>query len=66
MHLTWSVSHQDVATLIVERATLINHLLPSEGATSPRSDLVLVAMVNLFHSYLRKAQEEQAGYVWVS
>ena len=58
---------QDIATLIVERATLINHLLPSEVSTSERADLVLSAMVDLFYNYLLKAQQDQdQGYVWVS
>ena len=58
---------QDIATLIVERATLINHLLPSEASTSERADLVLSAMVDLFYNYLLKAQQDQdQGYVWVS
>ena len=58
-----------MAQLIVERATLINHILPQEGISvnSERANLVLSAMLKLFFNYLTKAQEpEREGYSWVS
>ena len=57
---------QDMAQLIVERATLMNHLLPTEGNTSKRADLVLASMIDLFYNYLVKAQQPQEeAYSWV-
>ena len=57
---------QDLGQLIVERPTLINHLLPLEGVSDDRSNLVLVAMINMFYGYLERAQQPQEGYMWVS
>lgn len=57
---------QDMAQLIVERATLINHLLPQEDVMSECADVVLAAMIGLFYNYLMKAQQPQhEGYSWV-
>jgi len=58
---------QDMAQLIVERATLINHLLPQEGIVNERAQLVLIAMIQLFYVYLTKAQQPQNEAIqWVS
>ena len=66
--------YKDMAQLIVERATLINHLLPQEGVTEllsewlqDRSELVLTSMIDLFYHYLAKAQQPQEEAIsWVS
>ncbi|KAK2152727.1 hypothetical protein LSH36_320g00001 [Paralvinella palmiformis] len=57
----------DLAQLIVERATLMNHLLPQEGVThhKDRAEHVLASMINLFYSYLIKAQQpDKEAYSW--
>jgi integrator complex subunit 1 len=57
---------QDMAQLIVERATLINHLLPQEGFVNECAERVLVAMIELFYVYLTKAQQPQnEAFQWV-
>lgn len=62
-----------MAQLIVERATLLNHMLPQEGVTenlSPwlqdRAELVLTALIDLFHHYLVMAQQSaEESLSWV-
>ena len=58
---------EDVAQLIVERATLINHLLPQEEQRTELSEHVLAAMIDMFYMYLIKAQLPQieAAFQWV-
>ena len=62
-----SVCVQDMAQLIVERATLISHLLPQDELRTELSEHVLTAMVNMFYVYLMKAQLPQieATFQWV-
>ena len=58
---------QDMAQLIVERATLINHLLPQDGIINECAQRVLIAMIKLFYVYLAKAQQPQNEAIqWVS
>lgn len=63
-----SVECQDVAQLIMERTTVLNHVLPQDGR--PGTDLqnsALMALVNLYANYLRKAKEyDTEAYSWVS
>ena len=63
------VISQDVAQLIVERTTLINHILPQDGADDAQRDdraqLVLTSLIDLFYTYVRKAQQPQDTYSWV-
>ena len=58
---------KDVAQLIVERATLINHLLPQEEQRTELAEHVLTAMIDMFYMYLIKAQLPQieAAFQWV-
>ncbi|ELT96897.1 hypothetical protein CAPTEDRAFT_224526 [Capitella teleta] len=61
----------DMAQLIVERATLLNHMLPQEGiAQSPwlqdRAELVLTSMIGLFHHYLKMSQQTNENISWSS
>ena len=57
-----------MAQLIVERATLINHLLPQEELRTELAEHVLTAMIDMFYVYLIKAQLPQieAAFQWVS
>lgn len=58
---------QDLAQLIVERATLISNLLPQEESSNSCAQIVLAAMIHLFYNYLIKAQQNQReGYSWVT
>ena len=61
-------SFQDMAQLVVERPTLMNHILPEDGGSSSvAANLVLAAMVDLFYCYLIKAQQQGSKeYMWVS
>ena len=45
----------------------MSHLLPQEGNRhNPCSDHVLCALIDLFHTYLRKAQQpENEAFSWV-
>ena len=55
-----------MAQLIVERATLMNHLLPQEGISNGCAECVLIAMIDLFYVYLTKAQHPQNEAIqWV-
>jgi len=56
-----------MAQLIVERATLINHLLPQEELRTELAEHVLTAMIDMFFVYLIKAQLPQieAAFQWV-
>jgi len=56
-----------MAQLIVERATLISHLLPQDELRTELAEHVLTAMVNMFYVYLMKAQLPQieATFQWV-
>jgi len=65
--LTVSVSMKDMAQLIVERATLINHLLPQEDQRTELAEHVLTAMIDMFYVYLIKAQlpQMEAALQWV-
>jgi len=56
-----------MAQLIVERATLINHLLPQDELRTELAEHVLTAMINMFYVYLMKAQLPQieAAFQWV-
>ena len=62
-----AVSVKDVAQLIVERATLINHLLPQDEHRTELAEHVLTAMIDMFYMYLIKAQLPQieAAFQWV-
>jgi len=57
-----------MAQLIVERATLINHLLPQDEQRTELAEHVLTAMIDMFYVYLIKAQLPQieAAFQWVS
>jgi len=57
-----------MAQLIVERATLINHLLPQDELRTELAEHVLRAMIDMFYVYLIKAQLPQieAVFQWVS
>ena len=59
---------KDMAQLIVERATLINHLLPQDEQRTELAEHVLTAMIDMFYMYLIKAQLPQieAAFQWVS
>jgi len=56
-----------MAQLIVERATLINHLLPQDELRTELAEHVLTAMINMFYVYLMKAQlpQMEAAFQWV-
>jgi hypothetical protein len=61
-----------MAQLIVERSTLLNHMLPQEGVSEhlahwlqDRQELVLTAMIDLFHHYLTLAQQSNENISWV-
>ena len=56
-----------MAQLIVERATLINHLLPQDELRTELAEHVLTAVINMFYVYLMKAQLPQieAAFQWV-
>ena len=58
---------KDMAQLIVERATLINHLLPQDDQRTELAEHVLTAMIDMFYVYLIKAQLPQieAAFQWV-
>jgi len=58
---------KDIAQLIVERATLINHLLPQDEQRTELAEHVLTAMIDMFYMYLIKAQLPQieAAFQWV-
>lgn len=44
----------------------MNHILPQEDISNPRGEIVLSAMVDLFYSYLKKAQQPtDEAYSWV-
>uniref|UniRef100_A0A1B6EU77 Uncharacterized protein n=1 Tax=Cuerna arida TaxID=1464854 RepID=A0A1B6EU77_9HEMI len=51
----------DMATLIVERSTIINAIIPSQDEPNAGLD----AFLSMFHSYLLKAREpEREAYTW--
>ncbi|KAG8338374.1 Integrator complex subunit 1 [Homalodisca vitripennis] len=51
----------DMATLIVERSTIINAIIPSQDEPNAGLD----AFLSMFHSYLIKAREpEREAYTW--
>ena len=57
-----------MAQLIVERATLINYLLPQDDLHTELSQHVLTAVIDMFYVYLIKAQlpQMEAALQWVS
>lgn len=59
---------QDVAQLIMERTTVLNHVLPQDNR--PGTDVqnsALMALINLYANYLRKAKEyDTEAYSWAS
>ncbi|XP_071131635.1 integrator complex subunit 1-like isoform X1 [Mytilus edulis] len=56
----------DMAQLIVERNTIINHILPEEGRdNSAETHQTLKSLISLYNNYLKKATEPQKeGYSW--
>ncbi|XP_048256851.1 integrator complex subunit 1-like [Haliotis rufescens] len=56
----------DVAQLIVERTSVINHILPCEGNPwTPSQDVTLNALISLYVNYLKKAREpHKEAYTW--
>ncbi|XP_060071544.1 integrator complex subunit 1-like [Ylistrum balloti] len=56
----------DMAQLIVERTTVINHILPVENQPcSELSHVTLKALIDLYTNYLRKAKEpDKEAYSW--
>ncbi|OWF40859.1 integrator complex subunit 1-like [Mizuhopecten yessoensis] len=56
----------DMAQLIVERTTVINHILPLENQPSNElSHVTLKALIDLYTNYLRKAKEpDKEAYSW--
>ncbi|XP_050391471.2 integrator complex subunit 1 [Patella vulgata] len=56
----------DTAQLIVERTSIINHILPAEGTKrTPMEEQTLTALVNLYMTYLIKATEQdKEAYNW--
>ena len=56
-----------MAQLIVERNTIINHILPEEGRDdTTETHQTLKSLISLYNSYLKKAKEPQKeGYSWV-
>ena len=58
---------QDMAQLIVDRTTLMNHLLQRHHSDSDRCDAVLAGLLRLFMNYLSSAQQPHGeAYSWVS
>ena len=57
-----------MAQLIVERTTVINHILPQDGQSDcPISHMTLTALIDLYTTYLRKAKEpDKEAYSWVN
>ncbi|ESO87352.1 hypothetical protein LOTGIDRAFT_107278 [Lottia gigantea] len=56
----------DMAQLIVERTSIINHILPAEGSKrTPMEDQTLAALIDLYMNYLIKATEQdKEAYNW--
>ncbi|XP_033752257.1 integrator complex subunit 1-like [Pecten maximus] len=56
----------DMAQLIVERTTVINHILPVENQPSSElSHVTLKALIDLYTNYLRKGKEpDKEAYSW--
>ena len=56
-----------MAQLIVERNTIINHILPEVGREDcSETHQTLKSLISLYNSYLKKAKEPQKeGYSWV-
>lgn len=56
----------DMAQLIVERNTIINHILPEVGREDcSETHQTLKSLISLYNSYLKKAKEPQKeGYSW--
>jgi len=55
-----------MAQLIVERTTVVNHILPSEGDDRQLAHMTLQALIDLYTNYLRKAKEpDKEAYSWV-
>ena len=57
-----------MASLIVERASVINHILPQDSEDDTEtSHVTLQALIELYTNYLRKAKEpSKEAYNWVS
>lgn len=58
---------QEVTQLIVERTTVMNHIVPPHGNRPELADKTLTAVLSLYTKYLRKAKEpDKEAYDWVS
>ena len=52
----------------MNRSTLLYHILPQDGDDAPCNEtaqLVLTSLIELFYTYLTKAQQPQDSYQWV-
>ena len=58
---------QDIANLIVDRTTVVNHILPQEeGRENELAHLTLTALYSLYFNYLTKAKKpNKEAYSWV-
>lgn len=64
----WFVFVQDISQLIVERTSVMNHILP-DSSTEPGSEQyqTLEAFLQLYHYYTMKVRRlEKVEYSWVS
>ena len=61
------LSPQDIANLIVDRTTVVNHILPQEeGRENELAHLTLTALYSLYFNYLTKAKKpNKEAYSWV-
>ena len=61
------LSQQDIANLIVDRTTVVNHILPQEeGRENELAHLTLTALYSLYFNYLTKAKKpNKEAYSWV-